>query len=196
MFSSTSPERPFGTRFAKAMATSSGAASSTEAWLSEPAAGEKDFRRGVRERDALAREAVGAERRKLRKEWAHAELLESHHMKKEDVASDLLRTQAALVESERTRVSSLQEAHDLVDRALLAAEQHVARPQPLFRVGQSVHVYWASWFAGCGPGKAPLQLSGKKRPSWFSSEIVTCLGWKDDLPYGGTLHSGYAYVAH
>ena len=178
------------------MASASGAAASEDLPKSMPDRKKRDIRSEVLERDALVMQEVQSKRRKLRKDWAHAELVESKSMKKEDVSSDLFRAQTTLEESERISGELLREAQELLKKAAMDAAEKDRRPPPKFRVGQSVHVYWASWFPGCPPGDAPTQLARKMRPSWYSSEIVTCLGWKDDLPYGGALHSGYAYVAH
>jgi hypothetical protein len=70
------------------------------------------------------------------------------------------------------------------------------KPEPLFRAGQSVHHFWASWFPKCGPGDHPPHYNGKKRPFWFSGEVTAVCGWKDNVPYAGTLHSGFMYLVY
>ena len=51
-----------------------------------------------------------------------------------------------------------------------------APPEPKFRPGQSVCHWWASWFKECS--KAPKQYRGKKRPAWFSGEVLSHDGWQ------------------
>lgn len=80
--------------------------------------------------------------------------------------------------------------------ARLGRQHHRGRPDAKFRCGQSVLAYWAPWFPECGVGKHPPGYAGKHRPSWFSSEIATVIGWRDEWPYAGALHSGHIYLVY
>ena len=101
-------------------------------------------------------------------------------------------------------------AKDEADAANARAEQYHAmalaanakfravlhRPPAKFRNGQAVHAWWAPWFPECGLGQHPAGYAGKQRPSWFSSEITTVIGWRDNWPYAGGSHSGYLYLVY
>jgi hypothetical protein len=46
------------------------------------------------------------------------------------------------------------------------------RPQPLFRGGQSVHQWWATWMSGSY--ETPLGIKGKTgRPAWYSASVYS-----------------------
>ena len=46
------------------------------------------------------------------------------------------------------------------------------RPQPLFRGGQSVHQWWASWMSGAY--ETPVGIKGKTgRPAWYSASVYS-----------------------
>ena len=46
------------------------------------------------------------------------------------------------------------------------------RPEPLFRGGQSVHQWWASWMSGAY--ETPAGIQGKKgRPAWYSASVYS-----------------------
>ena len=46
------------------------------------------------------------------------------------------------------------------------------RPQPLFRGGQSVHQWWATWMSGSY--ETPLGINGKTgRPAWYSASVYS-----------------------
>ena len=80
--------------------------------------------------------------------------------------------------------------------ARLGRQHHPGRPDAKFRCGQSVFAWWASWFPECGLGEHPPGYAGKQRPLWFSSEIATVIGWRDEWPYAGALHSGHIYLVY
>jgi hypothetical protein len=104
-----------------------------------------------------------------------------------------LKDRSTLVEqASRARELAAEIAADLAARV---ASSSSSRPDPLFRTGQSVHHYWASWFPGCGPGQNP-QIKKKFRPSWFSAEVSSSPEWKTDQPYAGTLHTGWSYLVY
>ena len=46
------------------------------------------------------------------------------------------------------------------------------RPEPLFRGGQSVHQWWASWMSGAY--ETPARIKGKHgRPAWYSASVYS-----------------------
>ena len=46
------------------------------------------------------------------------------------------------------------------------------RPKPLFRGGQSVHQWWASWMSGAY--ETPAGIKGKNgRPAWYSASVYS-----------------------
>ena len=46
------------------------------------------------------------------------------------------------------------------------------RPEPLFRGGQSVHQWWASWMSGAY--ETPAGIKGKHgRPAWYSASVYS-----------------------
>jgi hypothetical protein len=63
---------------------------------------------------------------------------------------------------------------------------------PLFRPGQSVLHWWASWMKD---GTAPSQYKKKQRPAWFSAEIVNYAGFVT-VHYAGATVAGHAYRVH
>ena len=57
-----------------------------------------------------------------------------------------------------------------------------AHPPPLFKNGQSVCQWWASWMKGAlAP---PESYNKKQRPAWFSAEVCTWNGWTS-IQYAG-----------
>jgi hypothetical protein len=67
-----------------------------------------------------------------------------------------------------------------------------ARPEPKFHTGQSVIQWWASWMAEAQA--LPKQYNKNNRPSWFSAEITSYVGWKEDVMYCGVPHTGHFYA--
>jgi hypothetical protein len=46
------------------------------------------------------------------------------------------------------------------------------RPEPLFRGGQSVHQWWATWMSGAY--ETPAGIKGKTgRPAWYSASVYS-----------------------
>ena len=46
------------------------------------------------------------------------------------------------------------------------------RPEPLFRGGQSVHQWWATWMSGAY--ETPTGIKGKTgRPAWYSASVYS-----------------------
>ena len=66
---------------------------------------------------------------------------------------------------------------------------------PLFRPGEAVCHWWASWFKDCAEGKAPKQYGKKGRPAWFSAEVLSVAGYQTQC-YAGTQHTTHFYQVH
>ena len=69
-----------------------------------------------------------------------------------------------------------------------------ARPEPKFNSGQSVIQWWAPWMANAE--QLPKHYNNKNRPSWFSAEILTYIGWKEDKMYCGVPHTGHFFAVY
>jgi hypothetical protein len=69
------------------------------------------------------------------------------------------------------------------------------KPPPLYKPGESVLQWWASWFASAT--EPQLSLKGKKRPAWFRAEVTVAAVWKPAGTYAGqTIEPGWWYNAH
>ena len=117
--------------------------------------------------------------------------MESKAMWREDHAGRLLRRAEA---SEAYAQRLKQMIQDLEAEArIVAAQRPVVPPtkKPLFRAGQSVLQWWASWFKTNGP--PPKGKGSKKRPQWYSGEIVHPPVWTDGMLYAGFRFKGWLY---
>ena len=48
----------------------------------------------------------------------------------------------------------------------------IKRPEPLFKGGQSVHQWWASWMSGAY--ETPAGIKGKHgRPAWYNASVCS-----------------------
>ena len=52
----------------------------------------------------------------------------------------------------------------------------VPTEEPRFSVGQSIIQWWASWMKEIPEGDLPEKIQGKRRPTWFSGEVVQYAG--------------------
>ena len=66
--------------------------------------------------------------------------------------------------------------------------------EPRFSAGQSVLQWWPNWFKDEGP--APKVYGKKKRPSWFSGEILNPAVWTEGMHYAGVKYTGWVYPTH
>ena len=135
-----------------------------------------DFAAKRRRLDAETDEWFASASRRVRKAASHLEHCENKRMKAAEDRSILVELH------ERESVRQLQ-------------SESSRRPGPRFQTGQSVHQYWASWFSGCRPGSEP-QISKNKRPGWYSAEISGAPTWKEELPYAGSLITGWTYLVY
>ena len=120
--------------------------------------------------------------------------METKAMGREDRAATLLR-RAEASEAYAQRLKQI--IQDLEAEArIVAATTMASRPstEPLFRAGQSVLQWWASWFKTGGP--TPKGKGRKKRPQWYSGEIVHPPVWTEDMLYAGFTYTGWLYPAH
>jgi hypothetical protein len=67
------------------------------------------------------------------------------------------------------------------------------RPMPNFRIGQSVHHFWAPWM--CSSSAIPKTMHKKARPKWYSALITGQPVWETGT-YGGAEFEGWHYTAH
>ena len=117
--------------------------------------------------------------------------METIAMGREDRAATLLRR----AESSEAYVQRLKQMvqHLEAERRIVAATSKASRPstQPLFSVGQSVLQWWASYFKT--NGAPPKGKRSKKRPQWYSGEIVHPPVWTDDMLYARFRFKGWLY---
>ena len=120
--------------------------------------------------------------------------MESKAMGREDGAATLLR-RAEASEAHAQRLQQI--IQDLEVEARIVRETKVAsRPStgPLYRAGQSVLQWWASWFKSGEP--RPKGKGKKKRPRWYSGEIVHPPVWAENTLYAGFTYTGWLYPAY
>ena len=122
--------------------------------------------------------------KKARKLALGFEHMEKKRMITEDAISAALQR---IEKAEANAAAMLAQAEDLALVAAAAVAASPARPAK-FRPGQSVCDWWASWFKECR--KAPENYGKKKRPAWFSAEVLSYVGWQ-------TVHyAGFQVEAH
>ena len=118
---------------------------------------------------------------RLRKAQEGYEMMEIKRMRAADYEGDLMRE----VETRQMEAA--------------AAATAAPMPAPLFRTGQSVLHWWASWFDSA---EVPvMQLRGgsgskKGRPAWFDADIVAALEPKATRYAGHHWPVGYVYQVH
>ena len=120
--------------------------------------------------------------------------MEAMAMCREDHAGTLCR-RAEVAEASAQKLQDIIE--DLQAQARIVAAQSpaaAARMEPRFRAGQSVLQWWANWFKNTG--SAPQTYGKKRRPSWFSGEILNPPVWTEDMAYAGAKHTGWVYPTH
>ena len=117
--------------------------------------------------------------------------MESKAMRREDHAGRLLR-RAEASEAYVQRLKQMVQRLEAEIR-IVAATSKDSRPstQPLFSVGQSVLQWWASYFKT--NGAPPKGKRSKKRPEWYSGEIVRAPVWTDDMLYNNDRFKGWVY---
>ena len=100
-----------------------------------------------------------------------------HMEKKRMITEDAIGAALQRIEkAEANAAAMLAQAEDLALVAAAAVAASPARLEAKFQPGQSVCHWWASWFKECS--KAPKQCRGKKRPAWFSAEVLSYDGWQ------------------
>ena len=120
--------------------------------------------------------------------------METMAMSREDRAGTLWR-RAEVSEANAKKLQQIIE-HLEAEARIVAAQSPAAAAtmKPRFRAGQSVLQWWASWFKNGGP--PPKSYRKKKRPSWYSGEIVNPPVWTEDMLYAGFKYTGWVYPAH
>jgi len=74
----------------------------------------------------------------------------------------------------------------------LREQEYRKRPPPTFKMGQSVHHFWAGWFANTS--EMPKQLKKKGHPKWFSGQVNGPAEWKT-LDYASQTIEDWTYPA-
>ena len=117
--------------------------------------------------------------------------MESKAMNREDQAGRLLR-RAEASEAYVQRLMQMVQRLEAEIR-IVAATSKDSRPstEPLFKVGQSVLQWWASYFKT--NGEPPKGKRSKKRPHWYSGEIVHPPVWTDGMLYAQFRFKGWVY---
>ena len=137
---------------------------------------------------------LGRQNRKTKHTIRAKTHMETRAMSREDHAGTLCR-RAEVSEASAKKLQQIIE--DLQAEARIVAGQSPAAAAtmgPRFRAGQSVLQWWASWFKNEGP--APKVYGKKRRPSWFSGEILTPAVWTEDKVYAGVKYTGWVYPTH
>ena len=69
-------------------------------------------------------------------------------------------------------------------------ELRVEIPPALFKCGQSVLQWWASWMKDAK--ETPASYNKKTRPAWFSAEVTSYCGY-GDIKYAGQMIRAHLY---
>ena len=69
-------------------------------------------------------------------------------------------------------------------------ELRVEIPPALFKCGQSVLQWWASWMKDAK--ETPASYNKKTRPAWFSEEVTSFRGY-GDIKYAGQMTRDHQY---
>ena len=97
---------------------------------------------------------------------------------------------AEAVTNEKTQIPEAATEHSESSKATKEDKTAVPEPAceerkrslPAFLPGQSIIQWWASWFKNAD--EPPKKYSKKKRPAWFSGEVLTYNGYKA-IKYAG-----------
>ena len=137
---------------------------------------------------------LGRQNRKTKHTLRAKTHMETMAMRREDRAGTLWR-RAELSEANAKKMQHIIE-HLEAEARIVAAQSPAAAAtmKPRFRAGQSVLQWWASWFKNGGP--PPKSYRKKKRPAWYSGEIVNPPVWTEDMLYAGFKYTGWVYPAH
>ena len=117
--------------------------------------------------------------------------METKAMGREDRAATLLRR----AESSEAYVQRLKQMVQRLEAELRTVEatskDSLPSTKPLYMLGQSVLQWWASYFKT--NGAPPKGKRSKKRPQWYSGEIVHPPVWTDDMLYARFRFKGWLY---
>ena len=69
--------------------------------------------------------------------------------------------------------------------------------RPLYKMGQSVHQWWAPWMQKAPLNELPGTYAGRTRPAWFKAEVLAVMQEPVDIVYSGILYkSAFTVRAH
>ena len=117
--------------------------------------------------------------------------MESLAMQREDRAGRLLRRAEASEAYVQRLMQMVQRLEAELRTVTATSKDSQPSTKPLFSRGQSVLQWWANWFKT--NGEPPKGKRKKKRPSWYSGEIVSDPMWTDDMLYDKTRFKGWVY---
>ena len=120
--------------------------------------------------------------------------MESKAMNREDQAGRLLRRAEASEEYVQRLMQMVQRLKAELRTVAATSKDSLPSTKPLYKVGQSVLQWWASHFKP--NGAPPKGKRSKKRPQWYSGEIVHPPVWTDGMLYAGFRFTGWLYPAH
>jgi hypothetical protein len=117
-----------------------------------------------------------------------------HMEKKRMITEDIISAALQRIEkAEANAAAMLARAEDLALVAAAAAAASSARLEAKFQPGLAVCHWLASWFKECR--KAPENYGKKRRPAWFSAEVVSHVGWQT-VHYAGCQVEGHCYQVY
>ena len=117
--------------------------------------------------------------------------METKAMRQEDRASTLLRRAESSEEYVQRLMQMVQRLKAELRTVAATSKDSLPSTEPLYRFGQSVLQWWASWFKT--NGEPPKGKRKKKRPQWYAGEIVSDPVWTDDMLYNKTRFKGWVY---
>ena len=121
---------------------------------------------GVEDRSSFLVNVLEREKAAKIAEAASHEADMQHHLESMQRAHNELMDQA--VEEMRAQGVRTVEVYVEVD----VLPDGIERPKPLFKGGQSIHQWWASWMSGAY--ETPAGIKGKTgRPAWYSASVYS-----------------------
>ena len=121
--------------------------------------------------------------------------MEGKAMTREDQVA-IVRRRAEISEASATKLQKIIQDLKAEAQKAQAAQRPAAGAcsEPRFSAGQSVLQWRANWFKN--KGTAPNVYGKKKRPSWFSGEILNPAVWTEGKHYAGVTYTGWVYPTH
>ena len=135
---------------------------------------------GVLEREKALNEATAAEHDMMMKqqiesmEAAHEDIMNEAMAKMRGQAVRTVEVEVEVIKEVEVEVEVIKEVV-VLQKVFIEVDvlpDGVERPPPLFRGGQSIHQWWASWMSGAH--ETPAGIKGKTgRPAWYSANVYS-----------------------